>query len=609
MKGCGLMDTIKVYPEGKVIEYRKGEKLLDILQDSGVILESPCGGNGTCGKCKVKILSGEFNEITEEEKRRLKKEELENGVRLSCLITPKGNVEVELLNAKSKKHKILSEGYIPNFKLGPTISKEVITLEKPTLENNISYEELLEKTLGKSVKLQDPEFLQELSNSFIEETATVVYSGEEIIGIEKGDTRDKLYGAAVDIGTTTVVLSLIDLTTGLEVGAETAINPQKEYGLDVLSRIEFVKKKPEGRKILHRAIINCLNELLESLCDTNHIDIENVYEICIGANATMMHLLLDIDTRAIGKSPYATVFSREKYLYGRTIGLKGSKFNKLYCLPGVSSYIGADIVAGAVVSRLKHTNENILFIDIGTNGEIILSKKGELTSCSCAAGPALEGANISCGMRAAEGAIEGIQISKEDGRVDIQVIADEKPVGICGSGILEVIAELWENRIIVKSGRIKKASDLEKEGYTEVSKRVIEEDKKRKFVILEGEEPIVITQEDIRQVQLAKGAISSGFYALLDLMEITMDDLQKVVIAGQFGKHLKISSLTGTGIIPEKLRDRIEYIGNSSKTGALMCLLSKDIREEMEKTAKDIKYFELSTKEGYEKLFTKCITF
>ncbi|MFX0549483.1 ASKHA domain-containing protein [Hathewaya histolytica] len=603
------MNTIKVYPEGKVVYYNKGEKLLDILQDSGVILESPCGGNGTCGKCKVKILSGEFNEITEEEKRHLKKEELENGVRLSCLITPKGDVEVELLNAKSKKHKILSEGYIPNFKLGPTISKEVITLEKPTLENNISYEEFLEKTLGKSVKLQDPEFLQELSNSFIEETATVVYSGEEIIGIEKGDTRDKLYGAAVDIGTTTVVLSLIDLTTGLEVGAETAINPQKEYGLDVLSRIEFVKKKPEGRKILHRAIINCLNELLESLCDTNHIDIENVYEICIGANATMMHLLLDIDTRAIGKSPYATVFSREKYLYGRTIGLKGSKFNKLYCLPGVSSYIGADIVAGAVVSRLKHTNENILFIDIGTNGEIILSKKGELTSCSCAAGPALEGANISCGMRAAEGAIEGIQISKEDGRVDIQVIADEKPVGICGSGILEVIAELWENRIIVKSGRIKKASDLEKEGYTEVSKRVIEEDKKRKFVILEGEEPIVITQEDIRQVQLAKGAISSGFYALLDLMEITMDDLQKVVIAGQFGKHLKISSLTGTGIIPEKLKDRIEYIGNSSKTGALMCLLSKDIREEMEKTAKDIKYFELSTKEGYEKLFTKCITF
>lgn len=603
------MNTIKVYPEGKIVDYNKGEKLLDILQDSGVILESPCGGNGTCGKCKVKILSGEFNEITEEEKRRLKKEELENGVRLSCLITPKGNVEVELLNAKSKKHKILSEGYIPNFKLGPTISKEVITLEKPTLENNISYEELLEKTLGKSVKLQDPEFLQELSNSFIEETATVVYSGEEIIGIEKGDTRDKLYGAAVDIGTTTVVLSLIDLTTGLEVGAETAINPQKEYGLDVLSRIEFVKKKPEGRKILHRAIINCLNELLESLCDTNHIDIENVYEICIGANATMMHLLLDIDTRAIGKSPYATVFSREKYLYGRTIGLKGSKFNKLYCLPGVSSYIGADIVAGAVVSRLKHTNENILFIDIGTNGEIILSKKGELTSCSCAAGPALEGANISCGMRASEGAIEGIQISKEDGRVDIQVIADERPIGICGSGILEVIAELWENRIIVKSGRIKKASDLEKEGYTEVSKRVIEEDKKRKFVILEGEEPIVITQDDIRQVQLAKGAISSGFYALLDLMEITMDDLQKVVIAGQFGKHLKISSLTGTGIIPEKLKDRIEYIGNSSKTGALMCLLSKYIREEMEKTAKDIKYFELSTKEGYEKLFTKCITF
>lgn len=212
-------------------------------------------------------------------------------------------------------------------------------------------------------------------------------------------------------------------------------------------------------------------------------------------------------------------------------------------------------------------------------------------------------------MRAAEGAIEGIQINKEEGKVTLQVIADEKPVGICGSGILEAIAEIWRNGIIGKSGRIKKSEDLEKEGHVDIAKRIIEEDKKRKFVILEGEETIVITQEDIRQVQLAKGAISSGFYALLDLMEITMDDLEKVVIAGQFGKHLKISSLTGTGIIPEQLKDKIEYIGNSSKTGALMCLLSKEVREEMEQTAKDIRYFELSTKEGYEKLFTKCLTF
>lgn len=603
------MNTIKVYPEEKLIEYTYGKNLLDILQDNGIILESPCGGKGTCGKCRVKILSGKVNEITEEEKKRLKKEEIEKGIRLSCLVIPEDEIEIELLNIKGKKHKILSEGYVPNFKFNPTIRKELVSLKKPTLENNISYEELLEDTLGKKIELQDIRFLQELSDAFIEDKATIVYSGEEIIGVEGGDTRDKSYGAAVDIGTTTVVLSLIDLTTGNEVGAETSINPQKEYGLDVLSRIEFVKRKENGREILHKAIVDCLNELLESLCNSNNINIENVYEICIGANATMMHLLLDIDTRAIGKSPYATVFTREKYLYGREIGLKGSKFSKLYCLPGVSSYIGADIVAGAVVAGLKHTERNVLFIDIGTNGEIILSKKGELTSCSCAAGPALEGANISCGMRAAEGAIEGIQINKEEGTVTLQVIADEKPVGICGSGILESIAEIWRNGIIGKSGRIKKSEDLEKEGHLDISKRIIEEDKKRKFVILEGEEPIVITQEDIRQVQLAKGAISSGFYALLDLMEITMDDLEKVVIAGQFGKHLKISSLTGTGIIPEQLKDKIEYIGNSSKTGALMCLLSKEVREEMEQTAKDIRYFELSTKEGYEKLFTKCLTF
>lgn len=302
------MNTIKVYPDGKLIEYTYGKNLLDILQDKGIILESPCGGKGTCGKCRVKILSGKVNEITEEEKKRLKKEEIEKGIRLSCLVIPEDEIEIELLNIKGKKHKILSEGYVPNFKFNPTIRKELVSLKKPTLENNISYEELLEDTLGKKIELQDIRFLQELSDAFIEDKATIVYSGEEIIGVEGGDTRDKSYGAAVDIGTTTVVLSLIDLTTGNEVGAETSINPQKEYGLDVLSRIEFVKRKENGREILHKAIVDCLNELLESLCNSNNINIENVYEICIGANATMMHLLLDIDIFLLQKLWHMVTF-------------------------------------------------------------------------------------------------------------------------------------------------------------------------------------------------------------------------------------------------------------------------------------------------------------
>jgi uncharacterized 2Fe-2S/4Fe-4S cluster protein (DUF4445 family) len=289
------------------------------------------------------------------------------------------------------------------------------------------------------------------------------------------------------------------------------------------------------------------------------------------------------------------------------LGINISLFGRVYLLPGVSSYIGADIVAGVCVCDLYKTNKNILFIDIGTNGEIVLSKKGELNSCSCAAGPALEGMNISCGMRAGEGAIENIKI--ED-TIQTKIIEDKDPTGICGSGIVDAISELARLKLIGKTGRINKKSSVEcDENLKHLSECIVDEDKKRKFVLIKEPKEISITQEDIRQVQLAKGAILSGFYALVNEMNIEINDLDQVIIAGQFGKHLSVESLVGVGIIPKELKEKIRYIGNSSKTGAVMTLLSKDIRNSMENIAKDITYFELSTKEGYERLFTDCLKF
>lgn len=602
------MNMLEIYNKDISYSYEEGKSLLDILQDSGEIIESPCGGKGYCGKCKVQIIKGKLEKPTEEELKYLSKKDLEKNIRLGCFVYPKGYICVKFLNKEEKNYKALSDGYIPDIELNPIIYKEVITWEKPTLKNNFSYEETLEKSIGEELYHNDTEILKALANVDNEEKVTLLYYEDKLIGIESGDTKDELYGAAVDIGTTTVVVSLIDLNTGKEIGTETSINPQKEYGLDVLSRIDFVKRKDNGLYLLQKAIVECINFLLENLCNKNGIDIQNVYEIAVGANATMMHLLLGIGTNTIGKSPYATIFSKEKNLWAKSIGLKISSFGRLYCLPGVSSFIGADIVAGAVVANLKDTKDNVFFIDIGTNGEMLLSKGGKLVSCSCAAGPALEGANISCGMRAAEGAIEGIQFN-EDG-VELQVIGDAEPIGICGSGILEAIAELHKKEIIKKSGRLKRKEDLEKEKRHILAEHLMEEGKKRKVILYKnGDEMISITQEDIRQVQLAKGAISSGFYALLDFMDMGMEDLDSIVIAGQFGRHLKTGSLTGVGIIPENLKDKINYIGNSSKTGAMICLLSNDARKEMEDIAKDIEYFELSTKEGYEKLFTKCLTF
>lgn len=602
------MSVLSIDSEEQKYEFFPKGTLLELLQNNGVIIESPCGGKGTCGKCKVTIMEGKVNPPTEEELKLLTDEAISRGIRLSCLVNPLGDLTIKSLDNKDIKHKILTDGHMPEFEIDPLISKKVYAIARTTLNSNLSYQDLLEEILGIPILTDDISLLRTLPEIFKGEQFTAVYTGDTLIGLETGDTSAQIYGIAVDIGTTTVVLSLVDLNGGREIGSETAINPQKEYGLDVLSRIDFVRRKKDGLRILQGAILDCLNKLTVKICSVNKIPIETIYEITVGANATMMHLLLGVDTASIGKSPFYTVFSKSQNLPAAPLGLNISPFARLYCLPGVSSYIGADIVAGVVVSQLKETHENILFIDMGTNCEIVLSKAGELSSCSCAAGPALEGMNISCGMRAAEGAIEGVKINGN--KIEIKVIGETGPAGVCGSGILEAISEILRVGLIGKTGRLKKREELESDGKLKgLARFLMETDGSRNLLLSSTPEQIVITQGDIRQVQLARGAILSGLYSLLELMEITMEGLDKVIIAGQFGKHLSVESLVGVGIISGQLRGKIDYIGNSSKTGALMCLLSQQTRDLMESVSKNILYLELSRKEGYEKLFTKCLSF
>lgn len=602
------MNYLNVNGTSKKYEFKVGESLLNILHENNIGIEIPCGGKGICGKCKIKIVNGLVNDKTDEETNYLTKHELEEGIRLACLVIPKGDLTVEVLNKKDLKHNILTEGYMPDIEINPLISKRVYNITKPTLENNISYENALKDISKNLLYINNPILLRSLPKAFEQDQITAVYKDKELMLIEHKDTSKSIFGLSIDIGTTTVVGSLVDLSTGKEIDVESEINPQKEYGLDVLSRIHFIKNNSDGLDILHNLIIECINRLILKLCAKNDVCSANIYEIAVAANATMMHILLKVNPVSIGKSPYSPVFSSSQTISASSLGINISSCATVYCLPGVSSYIGSDIVAGAVVSQLSKTDKNILFIDIGTNGEIVLSKKGKLSSCSCAAGPALEGMNISCGMRAQNGAIEGVKI--DESGIDLKVIGDLDPIGICGSGIIEVISEIVRLNLMGKTGRLKKKDDLKKdEKLKDIANFIVEENKKRKFLINSESKEIYITQSDIRQVQLAKGAISSGFYALLELMEIDMNDLDEIIIAGQFGKHLSIESLVGVGIIPEKLREKIRYIGNSSKTGALMCLLSKDAREDMEKTSREINYFELSTKEGYERLFTSCLKF
>lgn len=594
-----------LYIGDKGYEFKIGNNILEIIQNNNLGMESPCGGKGLCGKCKIKVLNGDINPLTKEELKFLSKEEIKNNIRLGCLVYPKSDINVELLNKQNINHKILTDGYMPNFNKEVQIEKNIYDIKKPTLENNLSYEAVLKNILN--TEIEDYEILKNISNLFMYDKFSAVYINGELTGLESSNISEEIYAIAVDIGTTTVVCSLVDMKKQCEIASESEINPQKEYGLDVLSRINYIKNKDNGLETLHKSIIDCINKLINKLCENNCINKANIYEVSIAANTTMMHILTNINPLSIGKSPYSPIFIKSKNLKSKELGINISNFGRVHLLPGVSSYIGADIVSGVAVCDLKNVDKNVLFIDIGTNGEMVLSQKGKLVSCSCAAGPALEGMNISCGMRAGDGAIENIKI--ED-NIKIKVIGDKTPIGICGSGIVDAISELARLNLIGKTGRIDKKETIENhKELSHLSKFIVDENKKRRFILISEPNEIAITQEDIRQVQLAKGAILSGIYALVDEANIKIDEIDEVIIAGQFGKHLSVESLVGVGIIPKELKNKIKYIGNSSKTGAIMSLLSKDIRNSMDTIAYEIDYFELSTKNGYERLFTDCLKF
>lgn len=595
------MPKITVWPEGKIYEYTKGKTLLEILLAEKIFVDNPCNGKGVCGKCRVKILSGSVPEICETESKLLKTEEIEAGIRLSCLVNPENDLEIELLT-KEKKHEVLTTGYIPEFDFDLDIEKRVIEIRKPTLEDQTPLEDQIKEQTG----MRKISFRALQSASFIPGKVTVVLHEGEVIQIEEGDTTDSLYGVAIDIGTTTVVCALIDMITGKELANASMINAQKHFGLDVLTRITYELEHPEdGVEKLRSAIVESINDMICDICNQAGVSKEQIYEIAVGANCTMMHMLLGVDATPIGKAPYAPMFVKARDIPAELIGIHAAKGARLYCLPSVSAYIGADIVAGAYVCELKKEEGNVLFIDIGTNGEIVLSNRGELLCCSCAAGPALEGMNISSGMRAAEGAIEDVQITEEG--VKLKVIGDEPPAGICGSGILAVVKELLKSGLVRKDGAFIKKDKLEESDYRYSMLQL--DGRKREFIMTEKPEKLLITQGDVRQVQLAKGAILSGFIALLNKAGIQMEDLDKVMIAGQFGAHLPADSLTGTGILPKEVEDKLVYVGNSSKTGAYMALMSAKVKREMEELAHDMDYMELGATKGYERLFSDCLIF
>jgi len=358
--------TLVVKPSGRTFEYVSGKSLLEILLENDVFVNNPCNGKGTCGKCRVKIVAGQEFTVSETEQRLLSQGDLDQGIRLSCLIDPTEDLTVELVQ-KERKHEVLTTGIIPEFDFAPETCKRPVQIHRPTLEDQTPFEDQICEQLGVEAIALD--VLAEASLTPGDWTA--VLHGGRVIRLEPGDTTGELYGVAIDIGTTTVVCELVDLLNGERMANASQVNAQKVFGLDVLTRITYELEHPDnGVANLQKVMVKSINGMIDEVCAETGIARTSIYEITVGANCTMMHMLLGVDARCIGKAPFAPAFARAKDLPAASIGIDVAPGARLYALPHVSAYIGADIVAGAYVCELEKEPGNVLFIDIGTNARL-----------------------------------------------------------------------------------------------------------------------------------------------------------------------------------------------------------------------------------------------
>ncbi|HNZ88126.1 MAG TPA: ASKHA domain-containing protein [Methanofastidiosum sp.] len=579
--------------------------LLDILNNLGIRIEAICGGKGKCGKCKVLLENPESASlITSEEKRLLSQDEISIGMRLGCLIEPKDGMSIVIPDSSLQKdQRILSEGLSTEFNFDPAIKSIRIKLPKPKLGGDESFLDYIKKELKREINI-DYLSLKRITDELNYETleANLVVFNNEIIGFKKNE--EKIYGIAVDIGTTTVVTYLIDIETGALVDIESILNPQIKYGEDVISRITYSLNK--GVSIPHNSIVDGINTMIKKLCDRNRINSSSIYEMTAVGNTAMHHIFLNINPRSLSVSPFTPVVSKNLDIKARDIGIEINPSGNIHVLPVISGFVGADTVGVLLATGLYRNDEISLAIDIGTNGELVLGNKEKMVSCSCAAGPALEGGHLGFGMRASTGAIESVFIDKDSFDTFYKTINKSKPRGFCGSGIIDIVAEMLKVGIIDSSGKIiENGNDRIRKNKTNNHKEFVVEWKEKTDI----DTDIVITASDIREIQLAKGAIMTGINILLEKMKISADKIENLYLAGAFGNYIDIKNAIRIGLIPNIPLERIKPVGNAAGEGAKISLMSNEKRIEENILIKKIDYIELASENNFNEEFVKSLRF
>jgi uncharacterized 2Fe-2S/4Fe-4S cluster protein (DUF4445 family) len=591
-------------PVGRRGECPSAQSLLDCARQLGVGLVNVCGGVGTCGRCIVQILDGDVTESTHAEREFLSPEELAEGYRLACQTVPLGNCIVGLPpESLTAPQRTQVEGEEITVAPEPPVQTYVVALSPPSLDDlRADAERLLEAlaqqhgVVASTVALPT---LRELSPRARDEgwQIRVAVREKEVIALLSPEAPP--VGLAVDLGTTKIATYLVELETGITLAAKGIMNPQIAYGEDVIARMTFAQKEPGQAGRLQESVIEALNQAVVELCAEAGIAPVEILESVVVGNTAMHHLFLGLPVEQLACAPYVPAVVSALDIKARDLGLHIAPSATVHLLPNIAGYVGADHVAMLLATGVAHSDGVVLAIDIGTNTEVCLAKHGRLTSLSCASGPAFEGAHIKHGMRAANGAIESLRLV--DGQIEYHTIGDEPPVGLCGSGILDTLAQLYLAGVVSHSGRMGDHPRVRGEGA------------RREFVLVgedessDGRPAITLTQKDVRELQLAKGAMRTGINVLLETSGLTADEIDRVIIAGAFGTYIHVPSAITIGMLPRLPLDRFRQVGNAAGMGAKLALISRSKRAEARALASRVGYIELATVPQFAKTFAQAM--
>lgn len=565
------MYRIKFIREEKEILVEPGTRILEAERKAKLVPDAPCGGRGKCGKCRVKI---------------------EDHMVLACQTEIHSDLEVDTLSG-CQEEEILTEGMQRPVAFRPDLKQKKVILKKPeTGDNRSEWERLTEQLDVEKPVLPDTEIASKLYGCRKEaEEWYVICAGNKILDISREEK--KICFAAFDIGTTTVVGYLMDALTGKQLALKSRMNPQTQYGADVIMRADHALE--HGVEQLTGCIRNAVDEMLQELAEEAGRSTLDICQVSVVGNTCMHHLFLGISPASLVHAPYNPAISQGLTLNAEQYGLHIHRKGQLLMLPDIAGYVGADTCGCILTLRQDQQNEISLMIDIGTNGEMVLGNKTRLACCSTAAGPAFEGAKIECGMRGGAGAVD--HVVYKDGKWEYTTIGNKAPAGLCGSGLIDLVAQLYLAGFIDESGHLE--SGQEKAGV---------------FVLVPPEKSgndrgVYLTQKDIGEVQLAKAAIAAGIFLLMKRLEITEKDIKQVYLAGAFGNYMNPESAAAIGMFPAELLPRIQPVGNAAGEGARIALLNEEERKEMDRTVKNMDFVELAASPEFQDCFVDGLCF